>query len=159
MSNEMRTTALDATDRKILRLLQQDGRISNADLAEAIHLSPSSCLRRVRRLEDEGLIDRYVMLLNAAAIGRPTSIFIEISLQNQSEETLGAFEAAVAMSSEVMECYLMAGDSDYLLRIDVADMADYERIHKTHLARLPGVSGIRSNFTIRTVCKKTSYEI
>jgi Lrp/AsnC family leucine-responsive transcriptional regulator len=155
----MRNLSIDATDRKILRLLQEDGRISNADLADAIHLSPSSCLRRVRRLEDEGVIERYVMLIDPAAIGRPTSIFIEISLKDQSEETLRDFEAAVALSSEVMECYLMAGDSDYLLRIDVADMADYERIHKTHLSRLPGVSGIRSNFTIRTVCKKTSYEL
>jgi Lrp/AsnC family leucine-responsive transcriptional regulator len=155
----MRNLSVDATDRKILRLLQEDGRISNADLADAIHLSPSSCLRRVRRLEDEGVIERYVMLIDPAAIGRPTSIFIEISLKDQSEETLRDFEAAVALSSEVMECYLMAGDSDYLLRIDVADMADYERIHKTHLSRLPGVSGIRSNFTIRTVCKKTSYEL
>ena len=155
----VRNVSIDATDRKIIRLLQEDGRISNADLAEAIHLSPSSCLRRVRRLEEEGVIERYVMLVDPATIGRPTSIFIEISLKDQSEETLRDFEAAVALSSEVMECYLMAGDSDYLLRIDVADMADYERIHKTHLSRLPGVSGIRSNFTIRTVCKKTSYDI
>lgn len=150
---------LDATDRKILRLLQADGRISNADLAEAIHLSPSSCLRRVRRLESSGVIDRYVMLVNAAAIGKPTSVFIEISLGGQSQEMLDAFEAAVANSPEVMECYLMAGQSDYLLRVEAADMADYERIHKSQLSRLPGVTGIRSNFAIRTVCKKSHYEV
>ena len=150
---------LDATDRKILRLLQADGRISNADLAEAIHLSPSSCLRRVRRLESSGVIDRYAMLVNPAAIGKPTSIFIEISLGSQSQEVLDAFEAAVADSSEVMECYLMAGQSDYLLRVEVADMADFERIHKSQLSRLPGVTGIRSNFAIRVVCKKSLYEL
>ncbi len=155
----MQMIELDATDRKILRLLQADGRISNADLAEAIHLSPSSCLRRVRRLESSGVIDRYAMLVNPAAIGKPTSIFIEISLGSQSQEVLDAFEAAVADSSEVMECYLMAGQSDYLLRVEVADMADYERIHKSQLSRLPGVAGIRSNFAIRMVCKKSLYEL
>lgn len=155
----MRMIELDATDRKILRLLQADGRISNADLAEAIHLSPSSCLRRVRRLESSGVIDRYAMLVNPAAIGKPTSIFIEISLGSQSQEVLDAFEAAVADSSEVMECYLMAGQSDYLLRVEVADMADFERIHKSQLSRLPGVTGIRSNFAIRVVCKKSLYEL
>lgn len=158
-SNNMRMIELDATDRKILRLLQADGRISNADLAEAIHLSPSSCLRRVRRLESSGVIDRYAMLVNPAAIGKPTSIFIEISLGSQSQKVLDAFEAAVADSSEVMECYLMAGQSDYLLRVEVADMADYERIHKSQLSRLPGVAGIRSNFAIRMVCKKSLYEL
>lgn len=158
-SNNMRMIELDATDRKILRLLQADGRISNADLAEAIHLSPSSCLRRVRRLESSGVIDRYAMLVNPAAIGKPTSIFIEISLGSQSQKVLDAFEAAVADSSEVMECYLMAGQSDYLLRVEVADMADYERIHKSQLSRLPGVAGIRSNFAIRMVCKKSQYEL
>lgn len=155
----MRMIELDATDRKILRLLQADGRISNADLAEAIHLSPSSCLRRVRRLESSGVIDRYAMLVNPAAIGKRTSIFIEISLGSQSQEVLDAFEAAVADSSEVMECYLMAGQSDYLLRVEVADMADFERIHKSQLSRLPGVTGIRSNFAIRVVCKKNLYEL
>ena len=155
----MRMIELDPTDRKILRLLQADGRISNADLAEAIHLSPSSCLRRVRRLESSGVIDRYAMLVNPAAIGKTTSIFIEISLGSQSQEVLDAFEAAVADSSEIMECYLMAGQSDYLLRVEVADMADYERIHKSQLSRLPGVTGIRSNFAIRMVCKKSLYEL
>ena len=158
-SNNVRMIELDATDRKILRLLQADGRISNADLAEAIHLSPSSCLRRVRRLESSGVIDRYAMLVNPAAIGKPTSIFIEISLGSQSQKVLDAFEAAVVDSSEVMECYLMAGQSDYLLRVEVADMADYERIHKSQLSRLPGVAGIRSNFAIRMVCKKSLYEL
>jgi len=140
-------------------LLQTDGRMSNADLAEAVNLSPSSCLRRVRRLEDEQVIDRYVMLINPAAIGRPTSIFVEISLKSQSQESLQAFEVAVSACPDVMECYLMAGDSDYMLRVEVADAADYERIHTTILSRLPGVARIRSSFTLRTVCKRIVYEL
>ena len=155
----MRISSLDKVDRKILKLLQADGRMSNADLAEAINLSPSSCLRRVRQLEESGVIDRYAMLLNPAAIGKPTSIFVEISLKSQSEEALNAFEQAVANCPEVMECYLMAGDSDYMLRVEVADAADYERIHKGVLSRLPGVSRIRSSFTLRTVSKRIAYEL
>jgi DNA-binding Lrp family transcriptional regulator len=151
--------ALDKTDRKILRLLQGDGRMTNADLAEAIHLSPSSCLRRVRRLEEDGVIGGYVMLVNPAAIGKPSSIFVEITLKSQSEEALNAFEAAVSDCPEVMECYLMAGDSDYMLRVEVADAADFERIHKTILSRLPGVARMRSIFTLRSVCKRTVYEL
>ena len=133
--------------------------MTNADLAEAIHLSPSSCLRRVRRLEDDGVIVGYAMLIDPATIGKPSSIFVEISLSNQSEEAFNAFEVAVAKCVDVMECYLMAGDSDYLVRVEVADTADYERIHKSHLARLPGVARIRSSFTLRTVCKRTVYEL
>lgn len=150
---------LDTVDRKILRHLQTDGRMTNADLAEAIHLSPSSCLRRVKRLEDEGFISGYVMLINPAAIGKPSSVFVEISLSNQSEETLNAFEKAAAKYPDVMECYLMAGEFDYLLRVEVADTADFERIHKTVLSRLPGIARIRSSFTLRTVCKRTTYDL
>jgi len=133
--------------------------MTNADLAEAIHLSPSSCLRRVRRLEDDGVIAGYTMLVDGTAVGKPSSVFVEIALNSQSEETLNAFEVAVAECADVMKCYLMAGDSDYFLRIEVADMADYERIHKSHLSRLPGVARIRSSFTLRTVCKRTVYEL
>ena len=133
--------------------------MTNADLAEAIHLSPSSCLRRVKRLEDEGVIAGYAMLLDPAKVGKPSSIFVEITLVNQSEDMLNAFEEAVADCPDVMECYLMAGDSDYLLRVVVADTTDYERIHKTHLSRLPGVSRIRSSFTLRAVCKRTGYPL
>ena len=150
---------MDSTDRKILRLLQKDGRMSNADLAEAIHLSPSSCLRRVRRLEDEGVIAGYAMLIDPAAIGKPSSIFVEMSLASQSEDALDAFESAVARCPDVMECYLMAGEYDYMLRVEVADNADYERIHRTTLSRLPGVARIRSSFTLRPVCKRTGYSL
>lgn len=150
---------LDAKDAAILKHLQLDGRLSNADLAERIHLSPSACLRRVRQLEESGVIDGYVTLINQTVIGKPSNVFIEVSLNSQSEKTLNAFEAAVAACPEVMECYLMAGDADYLLRVVARDPADYERIHKTHLSRLPNVSRIHSSFALRTVCKKTALEI
>jgi len=147
--------ALDKTDRKILNLLQADGRMTNAELAGRVNLSASACLRRVQRLENSGVIDRYVMLVRQEAVGKPTSVFVEISLKSQSEESLDAFEAAVERCPEIMECFLMAGESDYLIRVVVADAQDYERIHKQHLSRFPNVARIRSNFALRTVCKKT----
>lgn len=150
---------LDAKDIAILKNLQLDGRLTNADLAERIHLSPSACLRRVRQLEEAGVIDGYVTLINQTVIGKPSNVFIEVSLNSQSEHTLNAFEAAVADCPEVMECYLMAGEADYLLRVVASDPADYERIHKTHLSRLPNVSRIHTSFALRTVCKKTALEI
>lgn len=150
--------SLDAIDRNILNLLQSDGRMTNAELAERIHLSPSACLRRVRRLEDEGVIEGYVMLVDQVAIGRPSSIFVEITLNSQSEEPLNAFEAAVQECPDIMECHLMSGEADYLLRVVAADTADYERVHKI-LGRLPGVARTRSSFVLRTVSKKTALEL
>ncbi len=150
---------LDATDHAILAHLQQDGRMTNADLAERVHLSPSAVLRRVRRLEEAGVIDRYVMLVNPAAIGRPTSVFVEISLRSQQEDVLDAFEAAVVHIPEVMSCHLMAGAADYLVHVVCADVADYERIHRAHLAQLPGISQLQSSFAIRTVAERTAYSL
>ena len=150
---------LDAIDRRILTVLQRDGRISNSDLSGRVNLSESACLRRVRRLEAEGIIGDYVMLLNQAAIGRPTDIFVEITLTDQHEDTLDTFEAAVRETPEIMFCYLMSGDSDYLLHVVAADTADYERIHRTRVACLPGVSRIRSSFALRTVSRKTAFEL
>ncbi len=150
---------MDSVDQKILGILQSDGRISNAELSERIHLSPSACLRRVKNLEDERVIEGYAMVVNQKAIGRPSNIFVEISLNSQSEEALNVFEAAVSNCPDVMECYLMSGDSDYILRVAAGGPEDYERIHKTELSRLPGVARIRSNFALRTVCKKTTYEL
>jgi Lrp/AsnC family leucine-responsive transcriptional regulator len=150
---------IDAIDRRILTELQADGRMTNADLAERVHLSQSACLRRVRRLEAEGVIGGYVMLIDPAAIGRPTDVFVEITLAGQSEEALDAFEAAVRGCAEVMECHLMAGQADYLLRVAAADAQDFERIHRTHLSRLPGVARMRSNFALRTVSKKTAFDL
>jgi len=150
---------LDRIDRHILSLLQVDGRIANADLADAVGLSASACLRRVRMLEDSGVIDRYVALLDQTRIGRRMNIFVEISLTSQSNEVLTRFEQAVARSPEIMECHLMAGDADYLLRITAADPIDFERIHRDHLARLPGVSRMRSSFAIRTISRSTAYPL
>ncbi len=147
---------LDATDHAILAALQVDGRRTNAALAEEVHLSPSACLRRIRRLEDEGIIAGYVALLDRGKVDRGTTVFVEISLDSQQEELLDRFEAAVRLVPEVMSCYLMAGNSDYLLKVAVADVADYERIHRTYMARLPGVAQLRSSFALRTVTESTA---
>ena len=150
---------LDATDRKILNLLQHDGRMTNAQLAEQVNLSPSACHRRVARLEEERVIAGYAMLVNQEAIGLGTSVIVEVSLDSQAEEYLNNFENAVQNVPAVMECYLMAGDADYVVRVAVADVADYERIHKEYLSRLPHVARIRSIFVMRTVYKSTAVEL
>jgi len=147
---------LDATDRKILNLLQHDGRMTNAQLADSINLSPSACLRRVNRLEAEKVIAGYAMLVNQEAIGLGTSVIVEVSLNSQAEEILNSFETAVRKVPAVMECYLMAGDADYVVRVTVAGVQDYERIHKEYLSRLPHVARIRSIFAMRTVYKSTA---
>lgn len=152
-------TELDKTDRKILTLLQADGRMTNAGLAQRVSLSASACLRRVQRLEEAGVIAGYVALVRQEAIGRPTSIFVEVTLKSQSEESLKAFERAVQGCADIMECFLMSGDADYLIRVVAADTQDYERIHKQHLTRLPGVARIRSSFALRAVCRKTALDV
>ncbi len=150
---------LDKTDHAILHELQQEGRLSNVTLAERVHLSESACLRRVKQLENNDLIDRYVMLVNQAAVGYSGNVFVEITLNQQQQMELDKFEEAVHQVPEVMECYLMSGDYDYMLRVVVADAADYERIHHQYLTRLPGVARVRSSFTLRTVTKKTEIPI
>lgn len=145
---------LDRTDQQILALLQQDGRLTNAALAEKIHLSASACLRRVQRLEREGVIAGYVAVLDPASVGRGTSVFVEVSLNSQREDALEAFEQAVRDCTAISECHLMSGGSDYLLRVAVADTQEYERIHKQHLSRLPHVALIRSSFALRAVCQR-----
>ncbi len=150
---------LDRVDHAILDLLQRDGRIANVDLAEAVHLSPSACLRRVRRLEEGGFIDRYVALVDPGSVGLGTDVFVEITLVGQAEATLDAFEAAVADRPEVMSCHLMAGDFDYLVHVVVRDVADYEVLHRTHLAQLPGVARMVSNFALRPICDRTAYPV
>ncbi len=150
---------IDATDRILLATLQRDGRITNSALAEAVHLSPSACLRRVKRLEEQGIIAGYVALLEREAVGSGTTVFVEISLTGQQEELLDAFEAAVAAVPQVMSCHLMAGNADYLLKVVVADVADYERIHRNYVARLPGVAQVRSSFALRAVKETTALEL
>lgn len=155
----MHSITLDATDRKILTHLQRDGRMTNAELAQRISLSPSACLRRVQRLEKSQVISGYVALVMQEAVGRPTSIFVEVTLKSQSEDSLSAFERAVGSCPELMECYLMSGEADYLIRVVAADAKDYERIHRRHLSRMPGVARIRSSFALREICKKTALDV
>ncbi len=146
---------LDKYDTLILEALQRDGRISNKQLAEHVSLSESSCLRRVRALEEANIIDRYAALVSQPKVGLSGNVFVQIGLTREVESDLAAFEQAVRDIPEVMECYLMSGEFDYLVRVVVADMADFERIHKTELTRLPGVARVNSSFAIRTVRRKT----
>jgi len=155
----MRTISLDKTDKKILAILQADGRVTNAELAERVNLSASACLRRVQNLEAAKVISGYVALVAQEAIGRPTNVFVEVTLKSQSEESLRTFERAANACPEIMECYLMAGDADYLIRVVAANSEDYERIHRQHLTVLPGVARIRSSFALRAVCKKTALDL
>jgi DNA-binding Lrp family transcriptional regulator len=147
---------LDRFDKAILDQLQRDGRISNVQLAALVNLSESACLRRVRVLEQAGLIERYVALLDQKEAGLTGTVFVHIVLGREEQSDLAAFEAAVQNIPEVMECYLMTGEFDYLLRVVVSDMADFERIHHSELTRLPGVARVNSSVAIRTVTKKTA---
>jgi Lrp/AsnC family leucine-responsive transcriptional regulator len=153
------TTNLDKHDRQILRELQRDGRVSNVELAARVHLSESATLRRVRALEDAGLIARYVALLNAQKAGFPTDVFVNITLHRQDQADLQAFEEAARQVPEVMECYLMTGVSDYLVRVVCKDPADFERLHSQHLTRLPGVARVQSSFALRVVRRTTELPI
>ncbi|MFQ5982137.1 MAG: Lrp/AsnC family transcriptional regulator [Woeseiaceae bacterium] len=146
---------IDRFDRAILKALQEDGRISNVDLAGLVNLSESACLRRVRRLENKGLIEKYTALLDQRQAGLAINVFVHIALHREEQSELAAFEAAVQNLPEVMECYLMTGEFDYLLRVVVSDMDDYERVHKEALTRLPGVARVNSSVAIRTVRKTT----
>jgi Lrp/AsnC family leucine-responsive transcriptional regulator len=147
---------LDAIDWKILARLQEDARLADVELARAVHLSPSPCLARVRRLERSGLIKRYVTLLDALAVGMTVSVFIQVRLERQVESALETFEKEIASRPEVMECYLMTGDSDYLLRVLVADVQALERFIVDFLSRIPGVDNIKSSFALKQVKYKTA---
>ncbi|AXI43795.1 Lrp/AsnC family transcriptional regulator [Sulfitobacter sp. SK011] len=151
--------SLDEIDRRILRAVQRNGRMSNAEVSEIVHLSPSACHRRVQRLEKDGYIIDYVALLDARKVGVPTTVFVEITLQGQADEILDAFEKAVARIPDVLECHLMAGTADYLLKVVAEDTDDFARIHRQYLARLPGVGQMQSSFALRTVCKTTALPI
>jgi DNA-binding Lrp family transcriptional regulator len=138
----------------ILRHLRHDGRLSNAELAERIGLSPSSCLRRVRRLEEEGIIRGYQAVIARRTAPPLATVIVQITLERQTEECLRRFESRIRECPDVRECYLMTGDADYLLRVEARDMQDYERIHKEELSRMPGVVRIQSNFAIRPVVQQ-----
>lgn len=142
-----------------MAVLQQNGRISNADLSERVNLSASACHRRVQRLESEGFIAGYVALLNARKMNRPTIVFVEITLSGQADDVLDAFEREVARVPEILECHLMAGTADYLLKIIAEDTEDFARIHRRYLARLPGVAQMHSSFALRTVRQTTAIPV
>lgn len=149
----------DRFDKAILQALQHDGRVPNSALAERVSLSESACLRRVRALEESGLIEGYTALINQQKAGCPVNVFVNITLERQDETDLRKFEDAVRKIPEVMECYLMTGDYDYAVRVVVADTADFERLHSKYLIRLPGVARVHSSFALRTVQKSMELPI
>ncbi len=146
---------LDSMDHTIIKALQEDGRITNAELADKIGLSASACHRRVRRLESDKFIERYAAIVNRRLVGRGVSVFVEISLECQKKEALSEFEAAVLKVPHIQSCHLMAGMPDYLVHVTCEDVAGYETIHRECIAGLPGVAQVRSNFAIRSVTDTT----
>ncbi|MBT5297352.1 MAG: Lrp/AsnC family transcriptional regulator [Rhodospirillaceae bacterium] len=150
---------LDEIDRKILAAMQANARLRNVELAEEIGLSASPCLRRVRRLEDAGIISGYATLVDQKAVGLPVSVFIQVTLEKQIEPALDAFENAIQSWPEVMECYLMTGDADYHLRVVTADLAGYERFLMDKLTRLDGVASIKSSFSLKQVAYRTALPV
>ncbi len=145
----------DALDRKILGQLQANGRMSNQELAEQIGLSPSPCLRRVRQLEASGVISRYVALVDPEVVGLSVTAFVRVRLNQQDDRHLAEFEAAVADFPEVMECYLMTGESDYQLRVLVSSLGAFEDFLRHRLTRVKGVANVTTSFALRPVIYKT----
>ena len=155
----MPNKSLDAIDRLILENLQNDARMRNVELAEKVGLSPSPCLRRVGNLEETGVIRGYATLVDAEAVGLPVSVFVSVTLEKQIEKTLEKFEKEIRARPEVMECYLMTGEADYLLRVVTADLSAYERFLIEHLTRIPGVASIKSSFALKQVAYRTALSI
>lgn len=150
---------LDAIDRRILRFLQKDGRVSNAELAETVGLSASPCLRRVRAMEESGVISRYAALVDPARFGLTVNVFVQVSMETQVEDVLKRFEAKIQDRPEIMECYLMTGDSDYLLRVLIDSLESYERFLMAFLTRVEGVANIRSSFALKPIKRTTAVPI
>ena len=142
---------LDAIDRRILRALQRDGRLQNVDLAKEVGLSPSPCLRRVRLLEEAGVIERYVAVLNPAKVGKPLTLFARVWLKGQDAETVDHFTDAVRLLPQVVECHLMAGDCDFLLRVVAADLDEYRQFQVNHLSRIRGVQSVKTDIPMQQV--------
>jgi DNA-binding Lrp family transcriptional regulator len=155
----MPISALNGIDYKILKYLQSNARLTNIELSEHINLSQSPCLRRVRNMETSGVIKGYVALVDQNTVGLPVSVFVNVRLEKQIERALEIFEETVQNWSEVMECYLMTGDSDYLLRVVASDLAAYERFLMDKLTRVPGVASINSSFALKQVTYKTALPI
>ena len=147
---------IDRKDKVILNLLQKDGRIRNVHLAEAVGLSEAACLRRVRALEKAGYITGYAARVSASRLGLGGNVFVEITLHQEQQRDLQVFEAAVARVPEVMECYLLTGQYDYLLRVVVRDLEDFERVHRESITSLPGVSRVQTSFALRAVKRESS---
>jgi DNA-binding Lrp family transcriptional regulator len=147
---------IDITDLKILTELQNDSSLTNIELARRVHLSPSPCLARVKSLEAAGVITRYVALVNPKQLGLTLSVFISISLKEQSKSALAEFEQRIAEHDEVMECYLMTGDSDYLIRVAVTDISALEKFILDQLSPISGIEKIRSSFALKQVRYKTA---
>ena len=155
----MPNKSLDAIDRQILENLQNDARMRNVELAEKVGLSPSPCLRRVGNLEETGVIRGYATLVDAEAVGLPVSVFVSVTLEKQIEKALEKFEKEIRARPEVMECYLMTGEADYLLRVGTADLGAYERFLIERLTRIPGVASIKSSFALKQVAYRTALPI
>jgi DNA-binding Lrp family transcriptional regulator len=147
----MTSQPLDTLDRSILAALLEDGRLSQVQLAERVPLSPTAIARRIRALEEAGVIEGYQARISREALGLTMTVMVSISLKSQSEERLAAFEKAVAAASSIVSCHLMSGEDDYVLTILARDLADFERIHKEELSRLPGVARLKSSFAMREV--------
>jgi len=151
---KMKEIELDALDRAILGALLEDGRLSQVELAERIPLSATAIARRIRALEEKGVIQGYQARINRQALGLGMTVIVHIGLTSQNEDLLEAFEKAVASAPSVVSCHLMSGEDDYLVTVRARDLADYERIHKEQLARLPGVARLKSSFVLRDVADK-----
>jgi len=150
---------LDEIDYKILHHLQNNGRMSNAELADRVALSPSPCLRRVKALEDQGIIERYVAIVNPKLIGLPVNVVINVSLQSQEQSQLQVFQQRITECEEVMECYLMTGGSDYMLRVVVPDLEHFEHFLVEKLTSIPGISNIQSSFALKQLIYRTELPI
>jgi len=159
MRNPIIETKLDAIDRAILGELQREGRLSNLELAQRVHLSPSACLRRVKTLEDNGVIAQYVALVNPRAVGKHGVSFTIINLESVGATQIEAFEQAVRDQPEVLDCFYVAGSNDYLLRFTYRDAEDLERFHSEVLMRLPGIARSNSLLVLRTVKKTTALPV
>lgn len=141
-------------DLKIMRELVKDARISHVLLSERVGLSPTACARRLQQLEQSGVIRGYSADIDAARLGVMMTVLVHITLDRQSEDALARFEKAIEKCPDVVSCYLMSGSDDYLVQVQARDMADYERIHKQHLSRMPGVSRLHSSFAMRAVVRR-----
>lgn len=150
---------IDAVDRRILAELQNDGRMTNQELSEKIGLSPSPCLRRLKQLENDGVITRYVALVDPDQLGLGVTAFVRVRLDQQDDRHLNRFEAAVADFPEVMECYLMTGDSDYQLRVLVEDLKAFEDFMRQKLTRIEGVAQLTTGFALRPVVYRTNLPV